>query len=241
MIAALGMYDRPEIREANDRLWSLIRSELDYGPQDLTRQEDMWSIWQSPDLLLAQTCGLPFRHRLHKNVQLVGTPDYAVEGCPPGYYRSVIVARRGGGADLGGLENLRFAYNEKLSQSGWAAFWGHVPIGSAPKELVQTGAHLASAQAVSEGLADIASLDAVTWNLIQAYERFAKNLVVLAETRPTPGLPLITSTTQNAAEIRDAVQNAIHALEEESKNLLQIRDFVSIARESYLAEPLPPV
>ncbi|MFN7224061.1 MAG: hypothetical protein ACK4MS_08580, partial [Paracoccaceae bacterium] len=98
MIASLGMYDRPETSAANDALWALIRDALrDRGrdaPQALTRGEAAcWPAWQAPDLVLSQTCGLPFRSRLHDHVTLIGTPDYGVEGCAPGYYRSVLIAR----------------------------------------------------------------------------------------------------------------------------------------------------
>ncbi len=104
---------------------------------------------------------------------------------------------------------------------------------------MNTGAHAASALAVVDGRADIASLDAVTWNLIQRHDAFAANLTVLAKTRPTPGLPFITSAGQNAAEIHGAVKRAVLSLDEKNKNMLQIRDFVFIEPEAYLAEPLP--
>jgi hypothetical protein len=64
MIAALPMYDRPETAGANDRFWESVRDHLGYGPMTLTRGRDHWDIWQSPDLVLAQTCGLPFRAKL---------------------------------------------------------------------------------------------------------------------------------------------------------------------------------
>ena len=95
MIAALPMYDRPETAAATDRYWGLIRDGLRAreieAPDDLTRTDDLWTLWQSPDLVLAQTCGLPFRARLHGQVQLVGTPDFGLPGCAPGYYNSVII------------------------------------------------------------------------------------------------------------------------------------------------------
>ncbi|MDP7151579.1 MAG: PhnD/SsuA/transferrin family substrate-binding protein [Paracoccaceae bacterium] len=239
MIAVLGMYDRPETSGANDTFWSLIRSNLGYGPERLTRGVDVWQAWQSPDLLFAQTCGLPFRHSLHKLVHLVGTPDYDVEGCPPGYYRSVIVARSDVGVDLSDLSRLRFAYNEKLSQSGWAAFWAHVPKGGNVKEMVQTGAHAASARAVAEGRADIAALDVVTWNQIRTYDAFADHLSVIAKTEPSPGLPFITAKSRNPVEIAHAVVKAMDNLDENSRKLLQIKGFVPIPREAYLTIPLP--
>lgn len=70
MIAALGMYDRAEVQPSNDRLWALIRVGLRATglavPDALTRGEGAyWPAWQSPDLVLSQTCGFPYRARLH--------------------------------------------------------------------------------------------------------------------------------------------------------------------------------
>lgn len=240
MIALLGMYDRPELAEANDQFWALIRDNLGFGPQKLTRDCDFWEVWRSKDMLLAQTCGLPYRHSLHERVQLVGTPDYGVAGCKPGYYRSVIIARKGSATELGDLSSLKLAFNEKLSQSGWAAFWAHVPKESQMKELVQTGAHRASAQAVAGGRADIAALDAVTWKLIQRYDAFADDLIVLAETDPTPGLPFITAPNRDVTLIRASVERAIDQLDSDTKTLLQISGLTMISRETYLTAPLPP-
>lgn len=83
MIAFLGMYDMPDLHAANDRLWTLIRQHLGFGPDTLSRGLDPWEIWQSPDLVLAQTCGMPFRTRLHRDVALIGTPDYGVPVARP--------------------------------------------------------------------------------------------------------------------------------------------------------------
>ena len=80
MIAHLGMYAVPA---ANEALWMQTRCALGYGPDRLTQSDDFWQIWQDPDLLFSQTCGYPFRARLHKQVQLIGTPDYGLPGCPP--------------------------------------------------------------------------------------------------------------------------------------------------------------
>ena len=64
------------------------------APEGLQRDpDDLWSQWTSPDLVFSQTCGFPYRARLHGSVTLIGTPDFGVEDCPPGYYRSVLVAR----------------------------------------------------------------------------------------------------------------------------------------------------
>ncbi len=122
MIAFLGMYDRPETRAANDRLWASIRDHLGRGPQHLSRQVDVWQTWASPDLIFAQTCGMPYRTRLHDTVNLVGTPDYRLPGCAPGHYNSVfVVGRDAPGEQLADFAGKTLAYNEPMSQSGWAS------------------------------------------------------------------------------------------------------------------------
>ena len=240
MIAALPMYDRAETAEANDALWSAIRARLGFGPATLTRAGDLWPLWQSPDLLLAQTCGLPFRAKLHSRVTLVGTPDYGLPGCPPGFYRSVFVARAGDKGDLAAFAARPFAYNEGLSQSGWAAPQAHMAARGLPfGPLLRTGAHRASALAVAGGRADFAALDAVTWALIQEHDRFAASLRVIAETVPTPGLPLITAPGTDPAPLFAAFAGAVQDLSAKDRATLHLEGLVAIPAQAYLVQPLP--
>lgn len=247
MIASLGMYDFGPTMDANDRLWALIRSGL-MGrgiatPETLTRGEQaFWDAWQDPSLILSQTCGYPFRARLHGKVTYVGTPDFGVEGCPAGYYRSVFVARaddpRQSLADFNGA---RFAYNEPLSQSGWAAPQTHAAkLGLSLPPRLQTGGHRLSGKAVAEGRADIAALDAVTFALMQASDPVVERLKVVAMTEPTPGLPYITAVGRDPQPIFDAVSEAIAALTRSDRGILQLKGFVRLPVSDYLAVPNPP-
>lgn len=242
MIAFLGMYDMPAVHSANDRFWSLIRNRLGYGPELLCRDRNPWEIWQSPDLLLAQTCGMPYRTRLHSLVTLVGTPDYGVAGCPPGHYHSVLVARAdASGSSEHDFAGGRFAYNEAQSQSGWAAPMTHfnaLRISFAAH--VETGAHAASARAVAEGRADITALDAVTWDLMQKHDPVAGQLKIIAMTTPTPGLPFVTARGRDAGAIANAVRAAIGDLTARDRASLRLRGLVDIPQSDYLAIPDPP-
>ena len=246
MIASLGMYDFGPVMAVNDRLWALIRDRLRAdgidAPDALTRGEGAyWQAWQSPDLLLSQTCGYPFRARLQGKVSYVGTPDFGVEGCAPGYYRSVLVARvddqRGTVADFDGA---RFAYNEPLSQSGWAAPQTHAAkLGISLPPALQTGGHRLSAEAVAAGRADIAALDAVTYRLLTIHTPEMSALKVVGLTDPTPGLPYITALGRDPAPIHAATQGAIAALTAAERDILGLRGLVRIPVESYLAVPNP--
>ena len=247
MIASLGMYDRAETREANDRFWALIRDALRAegvdAPQALTRGEGAyWPAWTSPDLLFSQTCGFPYRARLHGKVQLIGTPDYGLEGCPPGHYRSIFVARLDDARNtLADFNGAGLAFNEDLSQSGWAAPQNHArALGLALRPVLRTGGHLLSARAVAEGRAEIAAIDALTWELIKAWEPFARGLKVVGHTTPTPVLPYITGLAQDADLLFRATTQAIAALDAPDRATLRLKGLVALPPEVYLAVPTPP-
>ncbi len=242
MIASLPMYDLPPNRGANDRFWQAVRRHLGQGPEALTREGDLWNHWLADDLILSQTCGYPFRARLHDKVTLVGTPDYGLPGCPPGHYNSVFVARGDDArSTLQDFAGARFAYNEALSQSGWAAPIVHLRgLGLGFDDLVQTGGHRASALAVAEGRADIAALDALTWKMIRRDDAFTAGLKEPGRTIPTPVLPYITANHRDPAPILAAIKSAIEDLNEADCETLSLRGIVAIPAEAYLAVPTPP-
>ncbi len=247
MIASLGMYDRIEAQPSNDRLWALIRDGLRLqcltAPDALTRGAGAyWDAWLSPDLILSQTCGFPFRARLHDKVALIGTPDYGVAGCMPGHYRSVFVAR---GADpraaLAEFDGAALAFNEDLSQSGWAAPQNHARArGLTLVPHLRTGGHVLSACAVAKGRAEIAAIDAVSWSMIRQWDGFAAGLKVVGQTDPTPGLPYIAAKGTDVGLMFDIIAAAIAALPPDDRATLRLQGLVRIEPSAYLAIPTPP-
>lgn len=241
MIAALPMYDWPEVRAATDRLWSLIRERLRASgfpaPEALCRPDDPWSHWRDPALLLSQTCGLPYAARLASAVSLVGAPSYDLPGCPPGFYRSEILVRRDDPvADVGALKGRRFACNGWESQSGRAAFAAAFRAPEAHfRDVLLTGAHRASIRAVAEGRSDAASIDAVSWRLAKAHEPAAARLRVLASTPSTPGLPLITAKRPSGEvrEIATAVKAAVAELPRTDRAALFLIGFECLTSADY--------
>jgi ABC-type phosphate/phosphonate transport system substrate-binding protein len=247
MIASLGMYEMADMAPANDRFWALIRDGLRArglkAPEALTRGEEAyWPAWQAPDLVLSQTCGFPYRARLQPHVTLIGTPDYGLEGCPPGHYCSVFVARRDDPREgLAEFDGTPLAYNEALSQSGWAAPQTHATaLGLRFPAGPQTGGHRLSVAAVAEGLAGLAAIDALTWALLCERGGDTPALREVARTTPTPGLPLIAAAGADAVATFDAVAAAIDALAPEDRAALHLRGLIRIAPEAYLAVPTPP-
>ena len=236
------MYDYPHTRAANTLLWSLIREQLGYGPTELTHDRDPWDIWQSSELVFSQTCGLPFRAGLHDKVQLIGTPDYGLVGCPAGHYNSVIVVSSASTiGDVKSLKGQSMAYNEGLSQSGWAAPQAHLKQANVSFETGPcTGSHKASAQAVATGGADFAAIDALTWEMLRVnIPEVTDKIRVLDRTLPTPALPYITSMPQDAGTIANAVESAIKSLPTAARETLHLKGLVRLSPSAYLEMPLP--
>ena len=243
--ASLPMYDRPELREAHDAYWAAIHQSLENSgvesPAKLERNGVGLDFWSDGNLIFSQTCGLPYRKYLHDKVGLVATPDFAIEGCPEGYYRSYFVVRKSDDqVDLAKYLTGTFAYNEPDSQSGFAAPWNHLkPRNQWFDTFIETGAHVESARNVAIMKADIAAIDAVTWRLIRKYEDFADELCVIEETAPTPGLPYITSLANDPGVVSAAVMNAVASLSSDVLKVLGIQSIVSIPKAAYLSIPVP--
>jgi ABC-type phosphate/phosphonate transport system substrate-binding protein len=246
MIAALPMYDLPPVMAANDRLWVRIRDGLrragQQAPDDLTRNAtDFFAQWLSPDLVLSQTCGFPFRSRLHDKVTRIGTPDYAVDGCPPGHYRSVFIAHHDDPREsIEQFNASHMAYNDAVSQSGWAAPLTHAAkLGIHLRPTLRTGGHRLSMEAVATRQAPLASLDVVTWTLLKEYAPAAKDVKVVGHTDPTPGLPYIAAKGIDTALWFGIIADAIADLPAADRGATRLRGLVDIPTEAYLAVPTP--
>lgn len=235
-VASLAMYPFAAVRAATDELWSAVRARLDWGPESLEWTVLTPDVWHHPQLLVAQACGWPLVTELADSVAVVGTFDYDVPGAEHGRYRSVLVAR-----DAATLDELRAqpkvvaAVNSPDSLSGWISLqhaWGGKP------PVLETGAHVESARAVAEGRADLASIDAVTWALLETIEpELTRQLHVIGHGPLVPCLPLVTGwrNTQRVPALRAAFAAAVAAPElQPALARLRIRGFVDMRLADYL-------
>jgi ABC-type phosphate/phosphonate transport system substrate-binding protein len=211
-LAALPMYDLPEVAHATDALWSALARRLrDAGlqdvPEELQRGVDPRRIWASPDLLFAQTCGFPLVHEFDGKLSLIATPRYAVPGCEGPTYRSRIVVRAQDArlrfADFAGAT---VAINAEDSHSGFNILrWRAAQEGPGPffGKVERTGAHLASLGAVQSGKADIAAIDCVTYALLERHRPGAlQGIRVLEDTPAAPALPFVSAAGLRGDELR---------------------------------------
>lgn len=240
MIASLPMYMRAENKTAHYNYWQLIRSGLSHNRIDAPAQlQDGMGVdfWTRDDLLLSQTCGMPYRLFLNGKVQLVGTPDYGLKGCPAGYYNSVLItSAKDTRSDISDFATDKLAINSKTSQSGFAAPQNEAKLhGFQFENILISEGHVASAKLVVSGEAQIAAIDAITWQNIELYDDFAGNLKVLSRTQPTPGLPYICALGQDKDRINDAVSAAIQSLSPEDQGKLGIKSLIPLPASEYMA------
>ncbi|KAB7615473.1 phosphate/phosphite/phosphonate ABC transporter substrate-binding protein [Amylibacter sp. SFDW26] len=240
MIASLPMYMRPETHAAYERYWSAIRIQLlEIGieaPQTLSDVETI-AHWQQQDMVFSQTCGMPYRLVLKDKVQLVGTPDFDITGCPAGYYKSVLIVNvQDDREKISDYRTSTLAVNAIISQSGFAAPQNMAKeLGFKFENITLSGAHRASAQMVAKGDADIAAIDAVTWRDIQRYDRYESSLRIIDTTPATPGLPYICALHFDRNDIRQAVATAIAELTASDRDILGIKALIDIPSADYLS------
>jgi ABC-type phosphate/phosphonate transport system substrate-binding protein len=241
-LAALPMYDWPELAPATDRLWATLRDALRAAgvaaPDALTRDADLMAGWTDPRLVLGQTCGLPFVRDLAGRVALVGVPDYGVPGCRPGWYRSAVVVRGDDPrAELAGFRGARLAVNGRDSQSGWGAMLHHAaPLARERRffgGVAVSGAHRASVAMVAEGAADIAAIDLVSWRYARAFLPEAARLRVLMLTDPSPGLPYIAAAGTEVERHAAAVAAGLGGLDAGVRERLGIAGLARVGAEDY--------
>jgi ABC-type phosphate/phosphonate transport system substrate-binding protein len=241
-IAFLPMYAVRGARHHADMLWSCLRDSLRRSgfaaPEQVSSITPRIDGWLHPDLILGQTCGLPYITRLCDRVELVGTPDYGLEGSEPGFYHSTFVVsaseRR---QHLSEFFGATFAVNGRDSQSGYAAMMcAAAPYAKAGRffgRAIHTGSHDASMRLVAEGAAEIAAIDSVTWRMSRAFDPSTRGLKSIGTSEPTPGLPFIVAMARFDSGLFDAVRAGIAALPDDTRKAFGLRDVVQLRRTDY--------
>jgi len=246
VLAALSMYDWPELRSETDRFWSALRDHLRASgldaPDELERFRDAEDVWADGNLLITQTCGYPLVTGLCGPARLVATPCYNTDGCKGAAYSSWIITQRSSGMER--IEDTfggRVAINARHSQSGYSALRyvlaPHYAGGPLYDQVVESGGHRNSLALVADGDADICSVDAVCWAYAARFDpAIVEKLQAIAQTPMTPGLPFITGSLQSDRTIevlRDGLQKTLKSGQFAEPNSLQLADIETLPIDAY--------
>lgn len=220
-IANLPMYDLEPMREATDAWWAGLASALRrHGlldvPDALDRGTfgDDFTQWSSPELLLSQTCGYPMTHAFADKVRLVAAPCYTAPYCEGSSYRSVVLVHEDSpAAGIADLRGKRVAVNGFDSQSGFNALRAlvapHARDGRFFGEVVETGHHHGSIEAVADGRVDTCATDCVTHALTARYlPDWLSGTRILTVTPDAPNLPYVSHIHRSDEEIK-ALQSGL--------------------------------
>jgi ABC-type phosphate/phosphonate transport system substrate-binding protein len=221
-VAALPMYDFPEIAWANDAVWRRMAARLRAhgfeAPAELTRGADLLALWRDQNLVFGQTCVYPLSRRLREAVVVIATPEYGFPGCEGASHRSYLVCRAGDPPiELSAFRGCRAAVNAWDSNTGMNLFRATIaPVArGAPffASVIATGSHAASLEAVADGRAELAAVDCVTFGLMRRLRPgLVERIRIVAETPLSPGLPFVTSARwpgSTVAAVRDALVAAL--------------------------------
>jgi ABC-type phosphate/phosphonate transport system substrate-binding protein len=214
------MYDFPWTAAANDALWAGVAERLRAAgvaaPIGLARSADLHELWRNPKLMFGQTCGYPYVTALRASVALIATPVYAFAGCRGALHRSFIVAgKQRGRRNLADFAGARAAVNAPDSNTGMNLFRATIaPIARGRAFFAQvtvTGSHAASLAAVSDGTADLAAIDCVSFALLRrGRPDLTQGVDVIARTPLSPAPPFIMSAGLGKVHL-SAVRAALFA------------------------------
>jgi ABC-type phosphate/phosphonate transport system substrate-binding protein len=230
------MYDLPGVESDLDALWAAIAERSDADP-DRLRPDDLHQHWRSGDFILSQTCGFPLVDALD-DVAVVGVFTTAVGVGDGSHYQSVII------------EPL-LPSSGPVAINSWDSLSGYVSLANflsveRPDVLDQgrvstmlTGGHRFSLASVASGLASLASIDAVTFDILS---RTAPDMVAAVRrvgSGPTvPCLPLVAANDQHRARLSGALQQVVHMKSlQPSLRRLTITGFTPLGRNAYRGVP----
>ena len=210
-VASLGMYPFAHVLRHWDRLWERIAAELPGTPRRSSWDRPSTTLWRDPALLVGRHLRLAARdatRRARRRGRHV-RPGGAVGG-----RRALPIGARGIEADVdrrvaararrgrrGERHRLALGLGEPVRRVGWT-----------PEHVLVTGAHVESLRAVARGDAQVASIDAVTFELAVESEPMTAGAVhVIGHGPLVPALPIVTvvGPRRSGTRLRAAIAAAV--------------------------------
>lgn len=242
---ACGMYaPNDEIKNSWQQLFDRFYSLADLTPcsQELVFDSAETTL-RDPDLLLGHTCGYPLMMQLHEAVLPVCLPCFDVPGVNGKLYSSQFIVPAD--SDIESLQQCRdkvVAINNNNSNSGMNVLrYALAKIGARPgyfSQVLMSGGHFASLEAVAANRAQLAAVDCVTYQLIaDQHPQLVTKIRVIGYSAQTCGLPFVVPASryskQRCEAYLKALNQALTRLPADSTKILHLDRFESVTLEDY--------
>jgi ABC-type phosphate/phosphonate transport system substrate-binding protein len=242
---ACGMYAfTDELQVAWRELFKLF---IEQGGFEKTSKELSFetseAILRDPGLLIGHTCGYPLMTLLADAVTPICVPSFNLPGCNGKYYSShFIVNKRSHHKSLADCYQGIAAMNNIDSNSGMNLLRRAVaelshgnPFFS---EVRDTGSHITSFFEVADGLADVAAIDGVSFQLISdTWPDKAAKVRSIGFSEKTCGLPFVMPKSLLASldkqSITAALNKATSELATEYRERLHLLGFEPVTIDDY--------
>jgi len=186
-IASLPWYDLPFTKHHLDSVFGSIHRQLkSLGYKDLPHALDritpLKEQWENSALFLSQCCGPDLRTPAGSSLQVIARPVFNNLDCEPGDYYSHIVAVKNNIS-----ATPRIVINSKSSFSGCTALlnWLHA-TGRNYKHCLISGSHTGSMEKLLCNEADVAAIDAYSWQFIKN-----NDLTIIDQSASAPAPPFV--------------------------------------------------
>ena len=247
LVISCGMYASTQtLVEAWEELFTSFFEAL--GLVDLPfaiQNETALALFHQPNFFLGHTCGYPFVRTLSETHETLCVPIFDVPGCDGIQYLSWFITH----ADNQGesLEDFRgqvVCINSHTSNSGMNVLRAAIsPIARNRRFFRKTlisGGHLKSIKLVASKKADLASIDAVTFDQLKRSGQFDPDSIrIIGQSEPCTGLPFVIPRKPHAGRfidkdvMLDTLNQALEGLIPIQEDALRIRRFERVFDSDY--------
>jgi ABC-type phosphate/phosphonate transport system substrate-binding protein len=198
---------------------------------------------RDPRMLIGHTCGYPLVTRLGDALTPFGVPVFNAPGCDGKLYRSRFIVPSG--SPIESLQQCRgeiVAVNNRDSNSGMNVLRHALArLGARPgffADVLPTGSHLHSLEAVADNRTRLAAIDCVSFRLLEdLYPELVARVRVIGDSEPTCGLPLVTPISRYSPSRAEswiaALNQALAAVPPETRRRLRLERFEAVGIGQY--------
>ena len=225
--AALPWYLFAQTRAALDAVWGAVATELhacgfNHCPDHLDHGIPHEELLTIPTLVLGQCCGPDLFLEQAKHIKPVAAPVIAAYNVSKGHYFSYIVRGR-----EGRLDKPNVVVNSLTSHSGKTALelWLR-KSGVEDYSLYLSGSHARSVLDLQSGRADVAAIDALSWQFLDT-----TGLEILDQSEPVWAPPFITGRDSHVPD--DLLVAALNSALERFGEPVGITGALPVTRGAY--------